>query len=106
MFEYGKTNYKTRSEMIDGVISVYHHNTKIVEHHIKDNFIFIDNGGYYSKTTKDRINHYLKLHTNYRLYQKNFDWFIDLVGSDQKALATWNYVNGICLVSNLKEINA
>ena len=38
--------------------------------------IHLNNGGWYSKTTKERIHSYIK-DFGYKLYQKNYQWFIE-----------------------------
>lgn len=61
------------------------HNTIILEQ--VDDEIEIVNGGWYSVTTKDRINKYID--PRYTLYQKDFTWYI----KDQKTGKTLEYSN-------------
>lgn len=49
------------------------HNTDIITY--DNGKIILNSGGYETKTTKDRLNKYLPSHL--RVYQNNFQWFID-----------------------------
>ena len=68
--------YKTNIVNENNQLLVIHHNTVIIKHNLKDNIIHLNNGGWYSKTTKDRIHSYIK-DFGYKLYQKNYQWFIE-----------------------------
>lgn len=52
---------------------ILYHKTKILEW--KNDFVIIDNGGWYTRTTKERIN--LHLPKGVYINQKNFEWFIN-----------------------------
>lgn len=47
--------------------------TVIVEYH-SDGVIVLDTGGYFTRTTKSRINQFTE---NIRVYQKDFNWYIE-----------------------------
>jgi len=83
--------YKTKVYNEDNSIMVQHHKTIIINHNIKDKTITLDNGGYFSKTTKDRLNSYLN-NFNYRVFQKNYKWFIQ--DNDKNII---NYENNITI---------
>tara|TARA_R110000803_G_scaffold34488_1_gene75208 strand:+ start:2024 stop:2305 length:282 start_codon:yes stop_codon:yes gene_type:complete len=89
-------SYKTKIYNKNNNIIVKHHNTDIIKHNIIDKTITLNNGGYSSKTTKDRMHEYLKDNSNYRLYQKDFKWYLDIIDND-KTIKTINYYNNIVL---------
>ena len=68
--------YKTKVMNGSNSLIVQHHNTTIIYHDYETNVIHLNNGGWYSKTTKERINSYIK-DFGYKLYQKNYQWFIE-----------------------------
>ena len=94
-----KTPYKTTTFVEDKKIIVVHHNTKIIEHDVENHTIKLNNGGWFSKTTKDRIHSYLVEHSSYKLYQKKGNWFIDIIDKfdDYKTLKTIPYENNMVL---------
>lgn len=55
----------------DGGLGVRLHNTEVVIHY-KDKII-LNSGGWYSVTTKARMNEY----TPFNICQKNYEWFVD-----------------------------
>ena len=62
----------------DGKIKVSYHNTVIGEYDPKTGSVKIFNGGYYTKTTKDRINEMLALAGfKGRVFQKDGVWYIE-----------------------------
>ena len=94
-----KSTYKTTTFVEDKKINVIHHATKIIEHDVENNTITLNNGGWYSKTTKDRMHSYLIENASFRLYQKKGNWFIDQVDklNDYKVIKTIPYENNIVL---------
>lgn len=56
----------------DGSVVIRLHDTDIVT--TKGQNIKLDTGGWFSKTTKERINQYLP--RRYSVVQRNFDWYI------------------------------
>ena len=94
-----KSAYKTTTFVQDKKINVIHHSTKIIEHDVENNTITLNNGGWYSKTTKDRMHSYLIENADYKLYQKKGNWFIDKVDklNDFKVIKTIPYKNHIVL---------
>tara|TARA_R100000322_G_scaffold107482_1_gene68439 strand:- start:524 stop:871 length:348 start_codon:yes stop_codon:yes gene_type:complete len=94
-----KSAYKTTTFVEDKKINVVHHATKIIEHDVENNTIKLNNGGWYSKTTKDRMHSYLIENANYRLYQKKGNWFLDQVDklNDYKTIKTIPYENNMIL---------
>tara|TARA_R110001592_G_scaffold174820_1_gene413769 strand:+ start:287 stop:619 length:333 start_codon:yes stop_codon:yes gene_type:complete len=94
-----KSAYKTTTFVEDKKINVVHHATKIIEHDVENNTIKLNNGGWYSKTTKDRMHSYLIENASYRLYQQKGNWFVDQVdkSNDYKTIKTIPYENNMIL---------
>lgn len=72
---------------LDNTREVKHWNTKILTF-TPNGTVIIDNGGFYSATTKKRLNKYLKPY-NISVYQKKYNWYIDYKGQ------IIDYFNGI-----------
>lgn len=70
-----KDNTCVRYEQENEISKVYLHGNLIAE--IGDTFITLYDGGYQSKTTKDRLNALLQVHGvgSESVYQKNYTWF-------------------------------
>lgn len=64
--------------------AVRYHNTYIVRF-FRDGGITLHNGGWYTSTTKERMNEFI----TGRVYQKNHDWFY--VGHDQTGALDWTH---------------
>jgi len=71
-------SYKTTMYNDDGVTKLIHHSTAIIKHNHINKTITLDNGGWPSKTTKERMNTYFNENglDQYGVFQKNFDWFV------------------------------
>lgn len=52
-------------------IALRFHNTDIVTYRAEG--MYLDNGGWYTATTKDRLNRF----TPFNFYQRDFDWYIN-----------------------------
>jgi len=66
--------YKTKLIRRDSeTIAVRHHDTDIIVYY-QDGTIILDNGGFYSPTTKERMN--LFTPSNIRIYQEKSIWFV------------------------------
>ena len=50
--------YKTKVMNGSNSLIVQHHNTTIIYHDLLTNVIHLNNGGWYSKTTKERIEYF------------------------------------------------
>ena len=103
-----KSAYKTTTFVEDKKINVIHHATKIIEHDVQNNTIKLNNGGWYSKTTKDRMHSYLIENASFRLYQKKGNWFVDQIDklNDYKTIKTIPYENDMVLIfKNSKKFN-
>jgi hypothetical protein len=62
-------------------IKIQYHNTTIVE--IFDNRIILNPGGYYTVTTKRRMNQVSDVwHLGFSVYQKNYRWYVDYEGGN------------------------
>lgn len=76
----GKTNRNTRKignntygEILhDGSVGIMLHSTYVVKIH-PDNSATLNTGGWYSSTTKDRINKYSPV----RVYQRKGQWYLE-----------------------------
>lgn len=55
----------------DGGFGIRLHDTEVVIHY-KDKIV-LDTGGWYTVTTKARMNEYAP----HKIYQSNFNWFVD-----------------------------
>lgn len=67
----GRATYAAQTS--ENEISLYHHDTCIMIAH-KDGTTTIRNGGWFTVTTKERINRYLP--DGSRMYQKDWKWFL------------------------------
>ncbi len=64
----------------DGVLSVVYHQTEVVRRE-PDGTVILDTGGYPTVTTKLRMNQASnQFDLGYRVYQKDFAWFVDHEG--------------------------
>lgn len=71
--------HKTVLFVEDGWTKVIYHQTCIVKWNDKQ--IVLNNGGYYTATTKTRMNQASnQFDLGYRVYQKDFEWFVDYKG--------------------------
>lgn len=80
---------------------LWYHSTNIVTHNIVSNELNINNGGYQTQTTKDRINGQLSLfNVPAYIYQKDFKWFLSHTINDVTQIrpyykdATFNLLTG------------
>ena len=64
----------TKVEQRNGETFVYLFENMIA--HINKQEIFITNCGWFTQTTKERLNAILKIHGLYELSQKNFKWYL------------------------------
>ena len=85
----------------DGISKVYLHGSKIAE--VGDDFLKLFDGGYQSKTTKSRLNALLSefgytcgTKQEY-IFQKQFEWFIQMFDLTEKAMRTIPFTNGMRL---------
>ena len=69
--------YKNNTSVIDTFFGArfYLHNNLIAE--IKNGKLYISNCGWFSNTTKERLNGILDYIGKPRIYQKRFEWFLD-----------------------------
>jgi hypothetical protein len=64
---------KTNKEILpDGSVGIMLHSTYVVKIH-PDNSATLNTGGWYTSTTKDRINMYSPV----RVYQRKGEWYLD-----------------------------
>lgn len=84
-----KIGYETIIRRIDDfTMAVKYHNTDIITIDVS-NIVKLNNGGWDSRTTKDRMNQFLRCRDIY-INQKNYEWFIT-----SKETGTIPYVNGM-----------
>jgi len=86
---------------IEGVSFVYLHGNQIAK--IDDDSLTLFDGGYQSTTTKSRLNALLSefgytcgTHREY-VFQKQFEWFIQMFDLTEKAMRTIPFSNGMRL---------
>ncbi len=94
---HGKNNRTTRkignntyAEILpDGSVGIMLHSTYVVKIH-PDNSATLNTGGWYSATTKDRINQYSPV----RVYQRKGQWYLDsgLEYEDGMVVADMNLI--------------
>jgi hypothetical protein len=73
---YFKNN--TRTEVLPNVTILYLHNNPIAyRYNDPKKTLSIQNCGWFSNTTKERLNGILDYIGKPRIYQKNFSWFLD-----------------------------
>ena len=88
--------------VINGPVShVFLHGNKIAE--VGDDFLKLFDGGYQSKTTKSRLNALLS-EFGYTcgtkqefIFQKQFEWFIQMFDLTEEAMRTIPFTNGMRL---------
>ena len=85
----------------DGVSKVYLHGNKIAE--VGDNFLKLFDGGWQSNTTKSRLNALLSefgytcgTKREY-IFQKQFEWFIQMFDLTEEAMRTIPFTDGMRL---------
>ena len=85
----------------DGVSLVYLHGNKIAE--VGDDYLTLFDGGWQSKTTKSRLNALLSefgytcgTKREY-VFQKQFEWFIQMFDLTENAMRTIPFTNGMRL---------
>lgn len=71
-----KTSTYLEKHPTEDIIYLFYHNTAVVTY--KPEGFEVYTGGYYTVTTKSRINEFTPLEFN--VYQKNYTWFADIKG--------------------------
>jgi len=67
----------------DGGFGIKLHNTEVVIHY--PDRVVLDSGGWLTVTTKSRMNEF----TDLRIYQDNYDWFVDGIVSNTSIPFTY-----------------
>jgi hypothetical protein len=85
-------SYKTTMYNENGETLLIHHSTAIIRHNHINKTVQLNNGGYFSKTTKDRMNTYFNENglDQYGVFQKNFDWFVITPNNNHKNPLPYN----------------
>jgi len=85
----------------DGISKVYLHGSKIAE--VGDDFLKLFDAGYQTTTTKSRLNAILSefgytcgTKQEY-IFQKQFEWFIQMFDLTEEAMRTIPFTNGMRL---------
>ena len=85
----------------DGISKVYLHGSKIAE--VGDDFLKLYDGGYQTTTTKSRLNALLSefgytcgTKREY-VFQKQFEWFIQMFDLTEEAMRTIPFTDGMRL---------
>jgi len=78
--------YKTTIHTDGDTINVVHHSTKIIEHNLVNKTIKLNNDGWFSKTTKDRMNAYFNENnlSAFGVFQKKGNWYVLTPNNDHK----------------------
>ncbi len=74
-YNYNKNNTSVLSG--EDVTRFYLHGNLIAFKYNKQRILSINNCGWFSNTTKERLNGILKHIGNAGIYQKNFEWFLN-----------------------------
>ena len=101
----GNTDWKSANTEVvsqqDGVSFVYLHGNKIAE--VGDDFLKLYDGGWQTTTTKSRLNALLSefgytcgTKREY-VFQKQFEWFIQIFDLGEKAMRTIPFTSGMRL---------
>ena len=85
--------HKTSKVRIDNKLIVTYHSTAVVL--IKNNrYVTLNSGGWYTNTTKTRMNQASnQFDLGYRVYQKNFDWFVEHNGKTYEFIGNSKTLN-------------
>jgi hypothetical protein len=66
----------------NGMVSVYHYHTKIMEVDYDNKCGWVSNGGYYTATTKRHINTlFCFLEISAHVFQEQFTWYVNYHGT-------------------------
>lgn len=69
----------TTHEPVTGTLSVIYRGTEVVK--VKENLITLNSGGWYTATTKLRMNQASnEFNLHYKVYAKRGRWFVDYLG--------------------------
>ncbi len=78
-------SHKTTVSTIDGMTTVVYHQTAVVRWNGEK--IILNSGGFQSVTTKRRMNQASSQYgLGFRVYQEDFEWFVDFQGKTQSFL--------------------
>ena len=101
---HGNKNWSSGNTQVvtnDGVSTVYLHGNKIAE--VGDDFLKLFDGGWQTTTTKSRLNALLS-EFGYTcgtkqefIFQKQFEWFIQMFDLTENAMRTIPFTNGMRL---------
>ena len=84
--------HKTKVFTENGVTFVKYHDTKVVS--FTEDTIYLNNGGFLTNTTKTRMNQASnQFNLGYRVYQKNFDWFVEHNGKTHEFTENSIFLN-------------
>jgi len=91
--------HKTTQQVKDNTLSVVYHNTEVVKV-INSEQVILNNGGFYTATTKRRMNQAsLQYNLGFSVYQSDFTWYVR-IGDDIEE-----YYNGIVIDIDNKMIS-
>ena len=101
---HGNKNWSSGNTQVvtnDGVSTVYLHGNKIAE--VGDDFLKLFDGGWQTTTTKSRLNALLSefgytcgTKREY-IFQKQFEWFIQMFDLTEEAMRTIPFTSGMRL---------
>ncbi len=88
MNELGKTATTVREK--DGVLSVVYHQTEVVKFDRNTSILTLDTDWHFTATTKARMNQASnQFDLGYRVYQKDFNWFVSFAKDDKMVTRKW-----------------
>ena len=100
--------HKTSVTTDNNILMVAYHNTIVVKV-IDNRYIVLNNGGFYTNTSKRRMNQAsLQYNLNYSVYQCNFIWYVSTCITDDEGNEKNNileYYNGMVIDSVTGDIS-
>jgi len=75
--------HRTTIKNSDMLLQVTYHETAVVTYNRHTGRVKLDTGGYFSATTKTRMNQTsAQFNIPFHVYQKNYEWFVSVPGRD------------------------
>ena len=85
-------SHKTSVFTEDGITRIVYHNTAVVK--FNNDEIILNSDGWNTVTTKTRMNQASnQFDLGYRVYQKNFDWFVEHNGKTHEFIVNSKTLN-------------
>jgi hypothetical protein len=78
-----KVGHNTYAYRVEGGLDIVYHRTTVVSL-TPNGEIMLNSGGWHTSTTKERLNWFLPASSRCRVYQKNWEWYVDVRGTHLK----------------------